>query len=770
MDQGDEFDDDFLSDLLGDDLEALEQQAINSTQAVRFQHAPANQGNLQQYPSADSQHGYETVGLDDDDDEIIDTNQNVYQDLQAQGVVPSVHPTSTQHNTASTSVPGQQYPYSAGTAKPSLPAAFPALPHRPTSQAVQPKQVAVKSTTAASHPGNAGVDILALQAQVAELLKERERLEGSLSEAHKQVITKSGEIAIVRSRHSKLLREKDLQLDELRKEANAAKEVHRSELEQSRRQQEQQNTESRFADHDRIVDKARRRKQPAKHDEDVIVKRPAPVAAAKISTPRRIRHVSPGDGFSMDERSPVKPVSQGQQRTPRAADKKRKRLHESPVQPLPMNDDGIFMSVDDEPVHNLRPQTDHVVSEQASDERYGVLQRFLNRRIEVGKQRTLEVFATLKFPSDQNTLFSTLILDQIAKLRPESKAEGYTALLCGIIIGLWTQCLTEKYFEPVVYLCDLTSYMLRHDHEAIPAIMDDLVPLAQKIADINLIPRFKRSLRKPASDFGIESEYIDVTDCLELLVQLASYCRDKPELLERFWVLIRIDFLSMLLRSVMDVKDISLTCRLLGYGIRPDGFGPVLAESISQSTKNTFTKSKAEDHLIDRLSALLIENPRDPAGENPYTQIEIAEMRLEVLIVFECFTRNEYSANAFARHVSAVGRLVRCMNDQFHDAMELLYGWEHRLEVVNQATRLLYHFVYRFSDTIDINEKLGVIPGGAHKYLIILTRLAFSEGGIWGGEVDADVVDCAHELLEDHVNPEEGEALMAAFQSGHSRR
>ena len=268
----------------------------------------------------------------------------------------------------------------------------------------------------------------------------------------------------------------------------------------------------------------------------------------------------------------------------------------------------------------------------------------------------------------------------------------------------------------------------------------------------------------------VKYEHVNATECLEDLVQMAIACSDNPDLLERFWSLMRVDFLSMLLRSCQAMPDIMLVCRLLSYSTRSAGFGPVLHETESQPAPGGFTNAKAQDHLVDRISALLIENPRNPVSPNdPYTQAEMAEMRLEVLALIEVLAQSEHSALVFVQQNYAVGRLVRCINDEFHYAMELLHAWEDRMQVVNQATRLLYHFVYRHANEMNINEKLRAIPGGAHKYLIVLTRLAFSEGSIWGEQVDEDVVDCAHEMLEDHVNPEEGEALMAAFQSGGMR-
>ena len=64
-----------------------------------------------------------------------------------------------------------------------------------------------------------------------------------------------------------------------------------------------------------------------------------------------------------------------------------------------------------------------------------------------------------------------------------------------------------------------------------------------------------------------------------------------------------------------------------------------------------------------------------------------------------------------------------------------------------------------------MQEKLRVHPGGAYKYLIVLTRLAFSEPIFYERGIEEDVVDCAHQMLEDSVTPEEGEALFEAYSS-----
>ena len=88
-----------------------------------------------------------------------------------------------------------------------------------------------------------------------------------------------------------------------------------------------------------------------------------------------------------------------------------------------------------------------------------------------------------------------------------------------------------------------------------------------------------------------------------------------------------------------------------------------------------------------------------------------------------------------------------------------------RAELVNHSTRLLFHLTSNYSSHIDLQSRLRAIPGGTHKYLVGLTRLAFSEGIFFERGIEEDVAECAHQMLESLVNPQEAEALLEAFSS-----
>lgn len=65
-----------------------------------------------------------------------------------------------------------------------------------------------------------------------------------------------------------------------------------------------------------------------------------------------------------------------------------------------------------------------------------------------------------------------------------------------------------------------------------------------------------------------------------------------------------------------------------------------------------------------------------------------------------------------------------------------------------------------------MQKKLAAINGGFQKYLICLARLNFSEEDlVLESGINPDVAQCALEMLELVVTPDEGETIHAAFSS-----
>jgi hypothetical protein len=67
---------------------------------------------------------------------------------------------------------------------------------------------------------------------------------------------------------------------------------------------------------------------------------------------------------------------------------------------------------------------------------------------------------------------------------------------------------------------------------------------------------------------------------------------------------------------------------------------------------------------------------------------------------------------------------------------------------------------------LDMQEKLSRIHGGSQKYLICLARLNFSEDDlVLDADIGSEIQECAHEMLELTVTPEEGDAIHSAYST-----
>jgi hypothetical protein len=312
-------------------------------------------------------------------------------------------------------------------------------------------------------------------------------------------------------------------------------------------------------------------------------------------------------------------------------------------------------------------------------------------------------------------------------------------------------------------MIDLLKFVLLNGTlGTVTLLLDGIAKIAQLTADVNVIPRFKtlnRSARVEGAAIGLSdkpSDEIDIQDCLQLLVLSASLCAKDPALSKSFWDSIRVDFISMLLRKSQQVEDVIMTIKLLHPCVQNDQLGAIRSPDATAG-------QTSEQHIIDRLTSMLIEVPRPLEGAMPYDPLEIVEMRLEILDLVEQLCDTKLGGHAFAMHPHALGRVTRAMNDEFTAIYVNLTGHKQRSEVVNHACRIVFYVTTTYGDEINLQEKLRSQPGGVNKYLIALSRLVFSDAIFYERYIDEDVFDCAHQMLEDFVTPEEGDALKAAF-------
>lgn len=613
------------------------------------------------------------------------------------------------------------------------------------------------------HPQESA-DVNALQAQVLKLLREREALQQAIQNANDNTYSKAGEIAIVRANATKI--EKDFENRTLALQKLHADEAARQkiEVEKARAELQKLATEKDFLENDlaegskqiRNLQKAIKKGEDKDAELKIRGKENQPV------TPKKNKALAFADGFEDEEIQPMSPsrlVIRSKANTPKAgAKRKRKPTEASPVKPLdltqPIQIDSFEETAGSQRGHvqlanNQIPRPAPV----RQDQKFKLTQRLLDRRFTPEEPRTFERLATFSFPSNRDRALSTILLDKMSTLTFKPDSDNFAAALGLIVISLWSQCMEEKYHQPVHLLVDLVNFILvLNSIKTAPDLTNHLMSLVQSTADVILVPRCKKeSPRKDRAD-------ISCVECLQVMQTMAEDCSCDTEEIVRFWRTMRFDFIMMLLNFINPLDEINIMLSMLHTSILDQSFAMIIPPNNGQ-------QDASEAHIIDNLSHLLINTPRTSPGEEPPDAAKLCEVRLHVLSLIEAMCNTIHGSEALAKHRLVIGHLVRVMNDELDRVYDYQYGYEQRIILVNTSTRLLYHLTSNYAHLVNMQARLSVVPGGEKKFLVALTRLAFSEGGFYEQGIEDDVVDCAHQMLEARVSPEEAEQLVEAFSS-----
>ena len=626
--------------------------------------------------------------------------------------------------------------------------------------AVPPMQVDPSTS-----PAFAGVDFL--QAQVQKLLRERETLQQAVKNANDNASAKTGEIAIVRAKILKAEQEFESRTKaQHRLHADEAAK-YKIDAEKARAEIQKINTEKAFLVND-LAEGAKQLRQVQKTIKQRADKSSESKRLANgdlLATPKKSKSMPYGDGFDDDEvqiLSPSKLALRGKVGTPKAGVKrKRKATEVSPIQPQPLELAEPVRNDFPEEFMQVEPLSKPITSKQnqrSSDSKFQFTQKLLNHRLDRVHERTIEALSKFALPSRPEKALSTVLYDKILMLGRNSEVENVPAAVGLIVIALWSQCLKECYHSPVHLLIDFVKYViLLAPLKTAPELTNSLMELIQETADIIIIPRCQK--KPPRQD----SAQITSLACLRVIQMMAQDCSIETEEITRFWRTIRFDFIMMLLSFIHPIEEIHITIALLETSILENSFAMIIPPGDGK-------QDATEARIIDNLSRLLVESPRSAQGEPPLDAVQLSELRLEILRLLHATCERKHGAEALARHRLVIGRLVRVINDELDRAYDYQYGHEQRIALVNTATRLLYFLTSNYTLLIDMQTRLSVIPGGEKKFLIALTRLAFSEGVFLERGIDDDVVDEAHQMLEMRVSPEEADQLVGAFASAQNTR
>jgi hypothetical protein len=555
-----------------------------------------------------------------------------------------------------------------------------------------------------------------------------------------------------------------------------------------------------FLEHDlaREADKTKRLKKNTRNNVPSLQKQysvPSPVGTPK----RQQKHLPFRDGFDDDDilmASPTKNRDKSKAVTPKQASKrKRQVVDQSPVPALqlseprapPLREESSLATDKFDPIlfERLR-QEDH---------RFDLLHRLVNNRSSQGTDRVLEALTRFALPSQLEKKLSSRVYDELITCSLEQDAHALALKFCHIFLDLWEQCLLEGYCDPVYLFLDALQFILAYEPcSTAVALTERIVSILVRSVDLVSIPIARADMNEKAiPDLYSPAQRkmnngIDALDCLDLLYLIACSCVPTPDAIARFWQCMPTDFILVLLKKAQPLPWITTTLRILSTSALPTTIGAIVADDSAPDQQQ-----KRETDLIDRLTRLLFDVPKtipDPDAqsstspssttsptEKPYSTTQILNLRLQVLDLLTTFSVSPYGCARLANLRYCIGRLVKFLDGQ----LSTLYTSPacfptsssssspspspHQLTTtsINTTVTLLSHLKTALPPPHDIKSKLGVIHGGNHKYLVTLSRVAFSEGVCIEEGIDEEVAEMAHAILDEGLSPEEGEGLLRVF-------
>ena len=261
---------------------------------------------------------------------------------------------------------------------------------------------------------------------------------------------------------------------------------------------------------------------------------------------------------------------------------------------------------------------------------------------------------------------------------------------CELVLDLWSQCLTEKYHEPIFDLTALVSFILQLNTVYVaPCVIATLVPIIQATIYLVGVPRFN-SLDgdlSSHSDPAVRQLYldIDVEGAMQLLYLSALGCMTAPQSSEKedgatasgslqtmFWKLVQVDFVLMMLSPKQPSEDFLGILSLLCTSCLEESIGPISSDSAQDAALIART-------LIDRMSYQLNDPPRwnmssaasRGKGKTPSASFSHKQCvsRLAILRTFMSFAQSPFGAFQLASSDVAIPRLVAVLSG----AIDALY-------------------------------------------------------------------------------------------------
>jgi hypothetical protein len=403
----------------------------------------------------------------------------------------------------------------------------------------------------------------------------------------------------------------------------------------------------------------------------------------------------------------------------------------------------------------------------------------MNHRPHEGHVRTFEALAKACFPSEPDRTLVSLFGDQIG-VDSSADVEALAQAIASIMLDFWSRCLRERHFGPFLLILDLLKFVLNGQRATITVnLMEQALTLCVKsinliaveIATISLYGQSTKGTIKSDARAQLMDE-LDIDEVVGFLHDLCQAAAIFPDRSRDFWSRLEIRFLLVLLNAAQPIFQVTTTLQMLGFSVFDSTFGAIVEDPDEQNS--------IENGLVAHLTSLLFVTFTPPADEQPYTIEEITEVRLEILKLFMTMCQEDHGGRLLAQHRSAIGRLVRFLDGQVSRLYTVRPGValepdapERRahdliVETINTTTKLLYHLMRTYDGSIDIVHKLRAVLGGYHKFLVSLSRVAFSTQLVFEEGIDDAAADAAHAILDRVLGPDDGEAVMQAVETPRS--
>jgi hypothetical protein len=594
--------------------------------------------------------------------------------------------------------------------------------------------------------------------------------------ANARLNVKAGEADNLRRRNEAERREAEKRRTEQDRLHKQQTEHLRAKLDEIERQLEQNKTNNEFDRHEARQEGQLRRPRN-------IPSRPKSATVGLTATPKKAQKNIPlGDGFDDEDiimASPSKRREKSKAVTPKQTSKRKRMVtNDSPIAPLQLSEPREPPKAP-EPAPLAQEKLDVSLLRNLwkDDSRFTLVHRLLSHQSSNGTDRVFEALVQYAFPSQPQKKLSSMLYDALSSSPPASDVHELALAICRIFLGLWKQCLQEMYYAPVYLILDALQFILACEpsqtavdltEEMVPTITDSITLVATPMQEAarNTDERKIDALFSPAQRL-IASE-IQTRDCFELLYVLAtsSVSSSDSDAVYRFWRAVPGNAVLLLLRPSQPLSHVTMMLRILSTSALAGSIGTI-------HPQNPAEQPQWETSLIVNLTELLLVKVApvlDPQATSPRatTEAQTFQLRLQVLGVLTRFSVSEHGAGFLAQHKNCIGRLVHYLSSCVASlyAHPLSPTQSLKIASINASMRLLHHLY--MSTNVQIKSKLNNMLGGQHAFHVSMTRLAFSEGLVLEEGIDPEVMDMAHDILNDGMGPEEGDELMQVFPSGNS--